>query len=122
MKWFVKDLATTARQWQVWGLRRKVVAKFMSYVLQTPCLQKLCKLVNCLTLSRLGPRLDHILSLAIHISPNNGVINTVQSGKLVVNVLAMHCALSIIIFGLILVAIWYHYIVLSGWLASDIVR
>ncbi len=42
--------------------------------------------------SRLGLRLDRILSLAIHISPNNGVINTVQSGKLVVNVLAMHCA------------------------------
>jgi hypothetical protein len=43
-----------------------------------------------LTLSRLGPRLDRVLSLAIHISPNNGAINTVQSGKLVVNVLAMH--------------------------------
>ena len=46
-----------------------------------------------LTLSRLGPRLDRILSLAIHISPNNGAINTVQRGKLVVNVLAMYCAL-----------------------------
>ena len=46
-----------------------------------------------LTLSCLGPRLDRVLSLAIHISPNNGAINTVQSGKLVVNVLAMHCAL-----------------------------
>ena len=43
-----------------------------------------------LTLSRLGPRLDRVLSLAIHISPNNGAINTVQSGKLVVNLLAMH--------------------------------
>ena len=53
------------------------------------------------------------LAVAIHISPNNGAINTVQSGKLVVNVLAMHCAVSIIIFGLLLVAIWYHYI--SGW-------
>ena len=31
-----------------------------------------------LTLSRLGPHLDRILSLAIHISPNNGAINTVQ--------------------------------------------
>ena len=66
-----------------------------------------------LTLSRLGKCLVSILSLAIHISPNNGAIDTVQSGKLVVIVLAMHCALWIIIFGLLLVTIWYHYI--SGW-------
>jgi hypothetical protein len=29
-----------ARQWQAWRLRTKIVTKFMSYVLQTPCLQK----------------------------------------------------------------------------------
>ena len=74
---------------------------------------KLKKKCVVLTLSRLGPRLDRVLSFVIHVSPNNGVINTVQSGKLVVNVLAMHCALWIIIFGLLLVTIWYHYI--SGW-------
>ncbi len=43
-----------------------------------------------LTLSCLGGRLGGILSLAIHISPNNGVINMIQSDKLVVNVLTMH--------------------------------
>ena len=33
-----------------------------------------------------------LLSLAIHISPNNSAINMIQNGKLVVNVLVMHCA------------------------------
>jgi hypothetical protein len=46
-----------------------------------------------LTLSRLGAHLVRILSLAIHISPNNGTINTIQFGKVVVNVLTIHCAL-----------------------------
>ncbi len=46
-----------------------------------------------LTLSRLGALLVRFLSLAIHIPHNNGAINTIQSGKVVVNVLAMHCAL-----------------------------
>jgi hypothetical protein len=40
MNRFRKDLATTARQWQVWRLFTKVVAKFMSYDLQTSRLQK----------------------------------------------------------------------------------
>jgi hypothetical protein len=31
MNRFRKDLATTARQWQVWWLLTKVVPKFMSY-------------------------------------------------------------------------------------------
>jgi mannosyltransferase OCH1-like enzyme len=39
MNWFVKDLVTTARKWQVWWLHRKVTSKFMSYVLQTPRLR-----------------------------------------------------------------------------------
>ena len=42
-----------------------------------------------LPLSRLGARLVHVLSVAIHTSPNNGVVNMIQSSKLVVNVLAM---------------------------------
>jgi hypothetical protein len=46
-----------------------------------------------LTLSHLGTSLVRHLALPVHISSNNGAINTVQSGKLVVNVLAMHCAL-----------------------------
>ena len=37
-----------------------------------------------------GGRLGGVLSLAIHISPNNGAINMIQSDKLVVNVLTMH--------------------------------
>ena len=41
-------------------------------------------------LSCLGGRLGGVLSLAIHISPNNGAINMIQSDKLVVNVLTMH--------------------------------
>ena len=43
-----------------------------------------------LTLSCPGGRLGGVLSLAIHISPNNGAINMIQSDKLVVNVLTMH--------------------------------
>jgi hypothetical protein len=31
---------TDARHWQAWRLRTKIVTKFMSYVLQTPRLQK----------------------------------------------------------------------------------
>ena len=46
-----------------------------------------------LTLSRLGRRLVGVLSLPIHISHNNGAINTIRSGKVVVNVSAMHFAL-----------------------------
>ncbi len=46
-----------------------------------------------LTLSRLGARLVRVLSLAIYISPKNGAISSIQIGKVVVNVLAMHCAL-----------------------------
>ena len=45
---------------------------------------------NLRFLSRLGGHLGGVLSLAIRVSPNYGAINTVQSGKLVVNVLAMH--------------------------------
>ena len=48
---------------------------------------------NRLTLSRLGVPLVRLLSLAIHISHNNGAIDTIQSGKVVASVLAMHCAL-----------------------------
>jgi hypothetical protein len=33
-------LEVTARQWQAWRLRTKIITKFMSYVLQTPRLQK----------------------------------------------------------------------------------
>jgi hypothetical protein len=50
-------------------------------------------LLKRLTLSRLGGRLGGILSLAIHISPNNGPIEMIPSGKLVVDVLAIHCTL-----------------------------
>jgi hypothetical protein len=35
-----ETLYVTARQSQMWRLRTKIVTKFMSYVLQTPCLQK----------------------------------------------------------------------------------
>ncbi len=48
---------------------------------------------QALTLSCPGARLVHILSIAIHISPNIGPINMILSGKLVVGVLTMHCAL-----------------------------
>ena len=49
--------------------------------------------VKLLTLSRLGTSLVRHLALRVHISFNNDAINMVQSGKLVVNVLALHCAL-----------------------------
>ncbi len=52
-----------------------------------------------LTLSRLGPRLDHVLSLAIHISPNNGPINMVSLAKLIHYVLPLHIACLIIQIG-----------------------
>jgi hypothetical protein len=56
-----------------------------------------------------GTWLVRILSLAIHISPNNGAINMIQTDKLVVNVLTMHWELWIIIIGPVLVMILYHY-------------
>ncbi len=34
------NITNAARQWQVWRLRTKILTKFMSYVLQTPRLQK----------------------------------------------------------------------------------
>ena len=46
-----------------------------------------------LTLSRLGTPLVRLLSLAIHISPNNGPINTVSNAKPISHVLPIHCAL-----------------------------
>ena len=57
--------------------------------------------------------MDRVLSLAIHISPNNGVINTIQIGKLVVNMLAILCSFGISMIGPFWGTIWYHYI--SGW-------
>ncbi len=62
-----------------------------------------------LTLSRLRGRLGGVLSLAIHISPNNGPINTVSSAKPISHVLPIHCALLIMMTGPLLVTIWYHY-------------
>jgi hypothetical protein len=46
-----------------------------------------------LTLSPLGPPLDRHLTLAIHISPNNGPMDMIPSAKLVVDVLAVHWTL-----------------------------
>ncbi len=46
-----------------------------------------------LTLSRLGMHLGCILVVGIHISPNNGPIEMIPSGKLVVDVLAIYCTL-----------------------------
>jgi hypothetical protein len=43
-----------------------------------------------LTLSRLGPPLDRHLALAIHIPPNNGLMDMIPIAKLVVDVLAVH--------------------------------
>ncbi len=48
-----------------------------------------------LTLSFPGTYLVPILAVAICISPNNGPIETIPSGKLVVDVLAIHCILLI---------------------------
>jgi len=45
-----------------------------------------------LTLSCLGPRLDRVLSLAIHISPTNGPIDMVSVAKLIYYVLPIHFA------------------------------
>ena len=52
-----------------------------------------------LTLSCLGPRLDRVLSLAIHISPNNGPINMVSVAKLIYYVPPLHIACLIIQIG-----------------------
>ncbi len=46
-----------------------------------------------LTLSRLGGPLGVLLESIVHISPNNGSIEMIPSGKLVVDVLAIHCTL-----------------------------
>ena len=46
-----------------------------------------------LTLSCLGARFVHVVSLVIYIFPNNGAINIIQGVKLVVNMLAIHRAL-----------------------------
>ena len=46
-----------------------------------------------LTLSFPGGPLGGHLAVAIHISPNNGPIEMIPSGKLVVDVLAIHCTL-----------------------------
>ncbi len=46
-----------------------------------------------LTLSRLGMHLGCILVLGIHISPNNGPIETIPSGKLVNDILVIHWTL-----------------------------
>ena len=45
------------------------------------------------TLSHLGTPLVRLLSLAIHISPNNGPINIVSNAKPISHVLPIHCAL-----------------------------
>jgi hypothetical protein len=47
-----------------------------------------------LTLSRLGRHLVGVLSLAIHISPNNGPINMILSAKPLYYVLPIHFACS----------------------------
>ena len=57
--------------------------------------------IGGLTLSRLGPRLDRVLSLAIHISPTNGPIDMVSVAKLIYYVLPIHFACSIIQIGLL---------------------
>ena len=64
----------------------------------------------CLTLSCLGGHLWGFLSLAIHISTNNSAID---NDKQVVNVLAMHWSLWILIIGPLLVTILYHNT--AGW-------
>ncbi len=53
---------------------------------------------NC-TLNLLGPRLDRVLSLAIHISPNNGTINMVSVAKWIYYILPLHIACLIIQIG-----------------------
>jgi hypothetical protein len=58
-----------------------------------------CPSTKYLTLSRLGPCLDHVLSLATHISPNNGPINMVLLAKLIHYVLPLHIACLIIQIG-----------------------
>jgi hypothetical protein len=45
-----------------------------------------------------------------YLPPNNGAIDMIQSGKLVVSVLAKHCALLIMLIGSLLVMIWHHYV------------
>ena len=52
-----------------------------------------------LTLSFPGTRLVHVLAVAIHISPNNGPIEMIPSGKLIYYVLPIHFACSIIKIG-----------------------
>jgi hypothetical protein len=55
-----------------------------------------------LTLSCRGPRLDRVLSLAIHISPTNGPIDMVLVAKLIYYALPIHFACSIIQIGLLI--------------------
>ncbi len=52
-----------------------------------------------LTLSRLGAPLVRVLSLAINISPNNGLINMISVAKWIYYVLPIHCKCSIMSIG-----------------------
>ena len=56
------------------------------------------------------PRSYRILSLLIHISPNNCAINMIQVGKLVVNALAIHCAFQTMSIGPLLMKLLYLYV------------
>ena len=62
-----------------------------------------------LTLSCPGRRLVGVLSLAIHISPNNGQINMVSIAKWIYYVLPIHFARSIIQIRLLVAKLQLHY-------------
>jgi hypothetical protein len=65
--------------------------------------------VNILTLSFPGTRLVHVLAVAIHISPNNGSIEMILSGKLIYYDLPIHFACSIIKIRPLVAKLWCRF-------------
>jgi hypothetical protein len=59
-----------------------------------------------LTLSCLGALLVRFFALLEHISPDNGLIEMIQLGKVFIDVLAMRCACSIMQIGPLVAKLW----------------
>jgi len=82
----LKDLVTTARQWQVWRLLTKVVTKFMSYVLQSSRLLKLENLENNLNSreSKTKAPMHQLLRMLANLTVDFNLKSLLDSDKIVV--------------------------------------